>query len=70
MSAYSNLAGMFGSQNGLMQPNISQWPYPWQPIPVHTIPSAQDHVSDHTWPLAQGNVREDCTNFLPGERTI
>lgn len=41
MSAEANLAGLF-PPNGMQRfnPNIS-----WQPIPVHTVPIAEDRVS-------------------------
>lgn len=52
MSAEANLAGLFpptGVQR--FNPNIS-----WQPIPVHTVPIAEDRVRLASPPLERGRT--------------
>jgi hypothetical protein len=50
MSAYSNLVGLYSSSKSIQLPKdfvlSNVWPeaLPWQPIPVHTVPKAMDHV--------------------------
>ncbi|PIO64256.1 histidine acid phosphatase [Teladorsagia circumcincta] len=44
ISAYSNIAGMFsGGEAGKDFPNETNWPSGWTPVPVHTIPTDEDH---------------------------
>ncbi|KAK6030340.1 hypothetical protein OSTOST_03532, partial [Ostertagia ostertagi] len=52
ISAYSNIAGMFsGGEAGKDFPNETNWPSGWTPVPVHTLPTDEDHA---------GNVFAPC----------
>lgn len=52
MSAYANLLGLYPTSKKKLEEILSLqldddiWPeyVPWQPIPVHTVPSIDDHV--------------------------
>ncbi len=50
MSAYSNLVGLYSSSKNIQLSEdlvrSNDWPevLPWEPIPVHTVPKALDHV--------------------------
>uniref|UniRef100_A0A914QR47 acid phosphatase n=1 Tax=Panagrolaimus davidi TaxID=227884 RepID=A0A914QR47_9BILA len=48
ISAMSNLAGMFpAGEPGFDFPFGDRWPTHWTPIPVHTVPTDEDHVNLH-----------------------
>jgi len=44
VSAYSNLAGLFSSNNSETEDLKLPW-MTWQPLPVHTQPAITDEVS-------------------------
>jgi hypothetical protein len=47
ISAMSNLAGMFpAGEPGFDFPFGDRWPTHWTPIPVHTVPTDEDHVGN------------------------
>ncbi|EPB70704.1 hypothetical protein ANCCEY_10205 [Ancylostoma ceylanicum] len=47
ISAYANIAGMFyEGEPGKDYPAHGNWPHGWTPIPVHTMPLAEDHAGN------------------------
>uniref|UniRef100_A0A1I7U8J9 Acid phosphatase n=1 Tax=Caenorhabditis tropicalis TaxID=1561998 RepID=A0A1I7U8J9_9PELO len=69
LSAFSNMVGMYGNidNNNVARPNVDYpdvvgWPTGFVPIPIHTIPDAEDHLlsvdnycplQDTVWEMAK-----------------